>query len=121
MPTGLSHNGDGAGRIPLVQGGIAVSGGACRTGHQRDQAGLVGRRNSAGSRRRRNFRIEIEAAKFLRANRFHFENEMEAGEFLRAFRFEHVPRGSPGNGNSTATGLSEGFMFISCLNARRYP
>jgi hypothetical protein len=38
---------------------------------------------------------------------------MEAAEFLQAFRFEHVPRRSPGNGNSTATGLSEGFMLIS--------
>jgi hypothetical protein len=38
---------------------------------------------------------------------------MEAAEFLQAFRFEHVPRSSPGNGNSTATGLSEGYMLIS--------
>jgi hypothetical protein len=37
---------------------------------------------------------------------------MEAAEFRQAFRFENVPRGSPGNGNSTATGLSEGFMLI---------
>jgi hypothetical protein len=38
---------------------------------------------------------------------------MEAAEFLQAFRFEHVPRSSPGNGNSTATGHSEGYMLIS--------
>jgi hypothetical protein len=60
------------------------------------------RRDSAGPRRRRNFGIEIEAA-----------------EIRRDFRFEHVPRSSPGDGNSTAIGLPEGFMLISCLNARR--
>lgn len=75
-----------------------------RRGPQRGRTGLGGRRDSAGPLKRRNF-----------------GNEMGAAESLRAFRPEHVPRSSPGNGNSTATGLSEGFMPIWCLNGRRNP
>jgi hypothetical protein len=37
---------------------------------------------------------------------------MEAAEFLQGFWFEQVPRSSPGNGNSTATVLSEGVMLM---------
>jgi len=47
-----------------VQRGIGVSGGPRRTGRQRDQPGLGGRRDSAGPRMRRNFRNEVRRLNF---------------------------------------------------------
>src|SRR5512134_396644 len=69
-PSGLSRGGSGTGGMALVQGRLAVSGAPRRKDHQGEQPGLGGRGDSAGPRRRRNFKNEIEAAEFLRGLAF---------------------------------------------------